>query len=105
MKKSSQPVNPIMKKLEELADQYLQGNSVVDLDFSNTKIAFEYKTDQELKRSAWLFGLMNKPWLVKIGSKLTLWAIKLRLPFVIGLIKNTIFKHFCGGYYLIEIST
>lgn len=102
MKESSQPVNPIIKKLEELADQYLQGKSVVDLDFSNTKIAFEYKTDQELKSSTWLFKMMNKPWLVNIGSKLTLLAIRMRLPFVKTIIRKTIFKHFCGGTTLLE---
>ncbi len=102
MKNSGEPVNPIIKKLEELADQYLEGKSSVDLDFSNTKIAFEYKTDQELKKSAWLFNLMNKPWLVKIGSKLAMLGIRLRLPFVKPIIKNTIFSHFCGGTTLLE---
>lgn len=45
---------------------------------------------------SWLFSMMNRSWLVKIGSQLTLFALKLRLP-VQGLIKATIFKQFCGG--------
>ncbi len=102
MKKSSQPTDPMIKKLEELADQYLEGRGDTNLDFSNTKTAFEYKTDKELKKSAWLFGMMNKAWLVKLGSKLALLGIKLRLPFVNGIIKNTIFSHFCGGTTLLE---
>lgn len=102
MKKSGQPVNPIIKKLEKMADQFLQGNTSVNLDFSNTKIAFEYKTDEELKRSTWLFSMMNKPWMVKAGSQLALVGIRLRLPFVKPIIKKTIFEHFCGGTTLLE---
>lgn len=102
MKESSQPTDPMIKKLEELADKYLEGKETSDLDFSNTKIALEYKTDRELKKSTWLFNMMNKPWLVKIGSKLAMLGIKLRLPFVNTIIKNTIFSHFCGGTTLLE---
>jgi len=40
---------------------------------------------------------MNKSALVDIGSKLGLIAIKLRLPFVNYIVKQTIFQHFCGG--------
>jgi proline dehydrogenase len=102
MKKSSQPTDPMIKKLEELADQYLEGRGRTNLDFTDTKIAFEYKTDRELKKSTWLFSMMNKAWLVKLGSKLAMLGIKLRLPFVNMAIKNTIFSHFCGGTTLLE---
>lgn len=67
------------------------------VDFSNTQIAFSFKSDTELKRTAFLFRMMNSPALVKIFSFLGLWAIKLRLPLTEFLIKKTIFKQFVGG--------
>lgn len=76
------------------------GNPIVD--FSNTEVAFAHKEDKELKKAAWLFGLMNKHWLVGIGSKLGIAAIKMHLPFVEGIVKNTIFEQFCGGTTLLE---
>lgn len=69
----------------------------VQIDFANTKNAFSIKSDKELKKMAWLFKMMNKAWLVNIGSKLGLWAFNMRLPFVKSIIKNTIFEQFVGG--------
>ena len=66
------------------------------LNLRDTAVAFAYKTDAELKRSAWLFRLMNSPLLVAIGTRLTLWGFKFRLP-ISPLVKATIFKQFCGG--------
>ena len=40
--------------------------------------------------------MMNKGFLVAIGTRLTNLALKLHLP-VEGIIKKTIFKMFCGG--------
>lgn len=71
------------------------------IDFENTEIAFEAKSDKALKKAAWLFGLMNNPTLVKVGSKLGLLALQLRLP-VQGMIKKTIFEQFCGGTSLLN---
>ena len=72
------------------------------LDFSNTEIAFSNKSDKELKRTAWLFSMMNKAWLVDTFSPLGLIAIRLRLPFVKPIIKATIFEQFVGGTTLLE---
>lgn len=80
------------------------GNASLDLDFDNTEVAFAIKSDQELKKAAWLFGLMNKHWLVGIGSKVGIAAIKLHLPFVESIVKHTIFEQFCGGTTLEECS-
>jgi len=71
-------------------------------DFSDPKTAFAAKGDAELKRTYRLFSLLNKEWLVRVGSHLGLAAIKLRLPFVNGIIKKTIFEQFCGGTTLLE---
>lgn len=66
------------------------------LDLRNTAIAFAYKSSSALKRSAWLFRLMNRSWLVSLGSRLTLLGFRLRLPIGFA-VKNTIFQQFCGG--------
>lgn len=72
------------------------------VDFSNTQIAFAHFSDRELKKTAWLFRMMNKPWLVKYGSRLGLWAIKYRIPFAEPIVKSTIFEHFVGGTTLLD---
>ncbi|MGB5983376.1 MAG: proline dehydrogenase family protein [Nonlabens sp.] len=64
--------------------------------FENTENAFSLKSDYELKKSHFIFSTMKKPWLVNIGSRATMLAIKWNLP-VKKLIKNTIFHQFCGG--------
>ncbi|MFT5646834.1 MAG: proline dehydrogenase, partial [Aureispira sp.] len=66
------------------------------VDFSDTGIAFERKSNKELKETAFLFKIMNNSLLVNVGSHMTLWSLKLRLP-IKGIIKKTIFKQFCGG--------
>ena len=66
------------------------------LDFNNTEVAFSHLSDQELRKTAWLFRLMSKPWLVKFGSGPTLWAVENNLPFVERIVRNTVFEHFVG---------
>lgn len=72
------------------------------VDFSNTEIAFDHKSDKGLKRSAWLFSMMNRKWLVDTLSPVGLFAVKLGLPFVKPVVKATIFEQFVGGTTLLE---
>ena len=104
MKKEGKPVDTKFDKLHQalMEAKKASGTGGPDLDFSNTENAFASKTDAELKKAAWLFRLMNKPWLVSVGSKLGLAAIQLRLPFVDKVVKSTIFEQFCGGTTLLE---
>jgi len=67
-----------------------------NLSFEDTEIAFRHCSDADLKRAYWLFRVININFLVKIGPPITNFAMKLGLP-IKGLIKATIFKHFCGG--------
>jgi proline dehydrogenase len=76
-------------------------NILMNISFDNTEFAFAYKSDKELKKARFLFSSMAKSWLVKLGTKITPWAIKVKLP-INGLIKNTIFKQFVGGETLEE---
>ena len=64
--------------------------------FENTKIAFALKSDVELERAFFLFKMISIQPLVKIGTAATNLAIKANLP-VEGLIRVTVFNHFCGG--------
>jgi proline dehydrogenase len=66
------------------------------VSFSNLKNAFAYKSDADLTRAYWLFKIISNNFLVKIGPRITNWALKLHLP-VKPLIRATIYKHFCGG--------
>ncbi|MCX6320009.1 MAG: proline dehydrogenase family protein [Bacteroidetes bacterium] len=66
------------------------------ISFDNTEFAFEYKSDQQLKKARFLFSMMGKPWMVKMGTRLAPWAVKVGLP-VKGLIRKTIFAQFVGG--------
>ncbi|HEY0426994.1 MAG TPA: proline dehydrogenase family protein [Pyrinomonadaceae bacterium] len=66
------------------------------LNFQDTKTAFADKSDDELKERHRIFKMFNSDFLVDIGTKATAFALKIGLP-VKGLIKDTIFKQFCGG--------
>jgi proline dehydrogenase len=71
------------------------------ISFDDTAIAFEAKTNSELKKAKFLFSLIGNQRLMKIGRFLTLWAFKFNLPLK-KLVKATIFKQFCGGETLEE---
>ncbi len=64
--------------------------------FNNTEVAFSLKSDTELERAYFLFKLIESQPLVKIGTAVTNFALKAHLP-VEGLIRSTVFDHFCGG--------
>ncbi|WP_310991860.1 proline dehydrogenase family protein [Aequorivita marina] len=64
--------------------------------FDNTETAFRLKSDSELERANFLFTMISKEPLVKIGAAVTKLALNLHLP-VEGLIRSTVFDHFCGG--------
>ncbi len=65
--------------------------------FQNTEIAFSHLTDNQLKKSYYLFKTIQHPHITKIGNALLNFSIKVHIPFMRNLIKNTIFEHFCGG--------
>ncbi|MDY0779452.1 proline dehydrogenase family protein [Tenacibaculum sp. IB213877] len=64
--------------------------------FENTKVAFKLKSDSELERAYFLFRLIQNQPMVRIGTAVTNFALKAHLP-VEGLIRSTVFDHFCGG--------
>lgn len=64
--------------------------------FNNTEVAFALKSDTELNRAYFLFKMIASQPLVRIGTAVTNFALKAHLP-VEGLIRATVFDHFCGG--------
>lgn len=71
-------------------------NSHPVISFDNTQRAFQHKSDEELKKARFLFGLMSNPALVKMGALLTPVALRMGLP-IKGLIRKTLFAQFIGG--------
>ena len=71
------------------------------ISFDNTENAFAYKSNKELKRAFFLFSTMGYPVLVKLGTRITPWAIRAGLP-IKGLIRKTIAGQFVGGETLEE---
>ncbi len=64
--------------------------------FEDTETAFALKSDSELERAYFLFKMISSQPLVRIGTAATNFALKANLP-VEGLIRSTVFDHFCGG--------
>lgn len=72
-----------------------------ELSFDNTENAFAYKTNKDLKKAHFLFASMGYAPLVKMGTRITPWAIRVGLP-IKGIIRSTIFEQFVGGETLAE---
>lgn len=72
----------------------------MNLSFDDTKTAFAYKSDKDLKSARFLFASMRQSWLVKFGLWIT--PKMLGLEFVKDIIRKTLFKQFVGGETLEE---
>jgi proline dehydrogenase len=72
-----------------------------NISFDNTEIAFQSKSNSELRQAYYLFKLIGNPSLVSFGKFATNLAIRLRIPIGWAIRKN-IFKHFCGGENIAE---
>ena len=66
------------------------------ISFDNTEIAFRSNDKADLNRAYWLFKIISINFLVKLGQPFVRAAIALQLP-IKGIIKATVFGHFCGG--------
>jgi proline dehydrogenase len=73
------------------------------VDFDNTEIAFKSKSNFDLKKAVFLFKMISKSAFVKLGKRLTNFALRAHLP-VSWLVKPTIFSHFCGGISISDCS-
>ena len=64
--------------------------------FDNTKLAFELKSNNSLRKSLFLFNIIKYPLIVKLSSFLMRLFLKLKLP-VTPIIKSLLFDQFCVG--------
>ena len=82
--------------LSDVKPNVAEQSDLRPLSFEDTSIAFSSRSDFKLRKTYWLFALMNQGWLVNLGTFFIKLALRLRLP-IKFLIKNTIFGQFCGG--------
>jgi proline dehydrogenase len=66
------------------------------MSFDDTIIAFANKPNAELRKTYFIFAMMNRQWLVKVGTFFIKLSLYLHLP-IKFLVKPTIFNVFCGG--------
>ena len=66
------------------------------LNFDNTKIAFQNKSNSDLNRAYILFKTISHPIISKILKQIIKASIWLRIP-IDSMIKATVYKQFCGG--------
>ena len=64
--------------------------------FDNTKLAFELKSNNALRKSLFLFNIIKYPLIVKLGSVFIRFFLKLKFP-ITPLVKNLLFDQFCVG--------
>ena len=64
--------------------------------FDDTATAFSYKSDRELKKAHFIFSLVNHPFISNLATGAAKLSLAMGLP-VKGLIRSTVFEHFCGG--------
>jgi proline dehydrogenase len=83
------------RKIFESAKK-LYSQTPMRVSFTNTEIAFSSQSNSDLRRSYWLFKLINSPKIVSIGKWLVTVALTIRFP-IKWLLKPTIFRQFCGG--------
>lgn len=74
-----------------------------NIDLNNTEIAFEYKSNSDLKNTLLIYKLIQKPALVNFLTKTAGLIIRYKLPLKF-LLKNTVFKVFCAGQNRAEAS-
>ena len=66
------------------------------MQFEDTKTAYALKSDKELKRALFLFKVISKKKIVRLGGELILLALRLGLP-LNSLLRRTVYQQFCAG--------
>lgn len=66
------------------------------VSFEDTETAFRSKSNADLNRAYWLFRILSFNWLVQVSPAMVRFSLWAHLP-IKGIIRKTVFKHFCGG--------
>lgn len=72
-----------------------------NISFENLKVAFASKSNAELRKMYLVFAMLNNKFISNLGIALTNIGFKLHLP-IKGIMKKTMFGHFCGGETIAE---
>jgi proline dehydrogenase len=83
---------------------YPSPNDQIPVFFEDTSVAFASKSDAKLRKTYWLFSLMNQARVVNLGTFFIKLALKLNFP-IKNLIRATIFEQFCGGETINDCDT
>lgn len=67
-----------------------------NISFDNLEVAFASKSNADLRKMYLIFATINNNVAVSLGTKLANWSFALGLP-IKGIMKKTMFGHFCGG--------
>lgn len=70
--------------------------SLTNISFEDTSVAFSYKSDAALRKAHFIFSLVNHPFISSLATSAVKFSLKLGLP-IEGIIRKTVFDHFCGG--------
>lgn len=65
--------------------------------FDDTRVAFQDKSTPDLKKAYWMFKAIAMPSLTNLGIGVMNFAVRNNLPFVDGILKDTLFRQFVGG--------
>ncbi len=65
--------------------------------FNDTKVAFQDKTTDQLRKAFWMFKTIEHPHITSFGVKFLNFAIDNKFPFVKGVVRKTLFEQFVGG--------
>lgn len=74
------------------------------IDFTNTEVALSLKSDTQLQKAKLLFQTMSHPGVVSFLKGSVKASFSIGLP-IKGVIKKTVFEHFCGGEEITDCST
>ena len=67
-----------------------------NISFDDIEVAFQSKSNADLRKMYAIFATMNNQTAVNLGLKMTNLAFKFGFP-IKGIMKKTMFGHFCGG--------
>ena len=79
----------------QIEDKNLMKKITIE-SFNNTTLAFALRSDWELKKAYLLFRVINNNSVASFATGAASLALKLNMP-IKGIIKKTVFSHFCGG--------
>lgn len=65
--------------------------------FNDTKVAFQDKTSEQLRKAYWMFKTIEHPHITDFGIKALNFTIHNNFPFVEGIVRKTLFQQFVGG--------